>query len=83
MSVREVLIVLAHAQLCERCRDRLLNDANAVCRGRAITEEERSLLAKLTSADFANTDHLAAAVGQNTGELTQYFDHPVARLRHF
>jgi hypothetical protein len=83
MSVREVLIVLAHAQMCERCRDRLLNDANAVCRGRAVTDEERSSLARLMPADFANTEHLAAAAGQNAGELTQYGDHPVARLRHF
>jgi hypothetical protein len=69
--------------MCERCRDRLLNDADAVCRGRAVTDEERSSLARLMPADFANTEHLAAAAGQNAGELTQYGDHPVARLRHF
>jgi hypothetical protein len=83
MSVREVLIVLAHAQMCERCQERLLSDPTAVCRGRAITDEERTLLTGLTAADFATTERLAAAAGQNEGELTQYYDHPVARLRHF
>ncbi len=83
MSAKEVLIVLAHAQLCEHCRERLLSDAAAVCRGRAITDEERALLAELKNADFAVTERLATASGFSVSALTEYRDHPVARLRHF
>jgi hypothetical protein len=83
MSTREALIILAHAQLCERCRERLLNDPNAVFRGRAVTDEEKARLSELTSADFVTAERLASAAGYDLGELNQYYDHPVARLRHF
>jgi hypothetical protein len=83
MSAREVLIILAHAQLCERCRERFLSDPNAVLRGRALTDEERARLSELTAADFLTAERLADASGYDLGELNQYYDHPVARLRHF
>jgi hypothetical protein len=83
MSTREALIVLAHAQLCERCRERLLSDPNAVFRGRAVTDEEKARLSELTPADFVTAERLAEASGYGLGELSQYSDHPVARLRHF
>ena len=83
MSAREVLIILAHAQMCERCRERLLNDPNAIFRGRAMTDEEKARLSELTSADFATAERLSEVSGYDIGELNQYHDHPVARLRHF
>jgi len=83
MSAREVLIVLAHAQMCERCRERLLNNSAGVFRGRALTDKEKACLDGLTAVDFATTERLAAAAGYAPDELTQYLDHPVARLRHF
>jgi hypothetical protein len=83
MSAREVLIILAHAQMCERCLERLTGDPNAVFRGHAVTDEEKALLSGLTSADFATAERLAGASGYDVCELTQYYDHPVARLRHF
>jgi hypothetical protein len=83
MSTREVGIVLAHAQQCERCMERLLSDPTSVFRGRALTDEEKLILTSLTPADFANIERLAEASGQAADDLTQYLDHPVARLRHF
>jgi hypothetical protein len=83
MSIREVGIILAHARMCERCRERLLSDPEAVFRGRAISGEEKELLSGLTAADFASAERLCEATGQTADELAQYVDHPVARLRHF
>jgi hypothetical protein len=83
MSVREVGIILAHARMCERCRERLLTNPDMVFRGRAITDEEKQVLSRLTAADFASAERLGEATGQEVNELTQYHDHPVARLRHF
>jgi hypothetical protein len=83
MSSREVLIILAHAQMCAPCRERLLEDPNAVCRGRAITNEEKELLGTLTAPNFATAESLAAASGCDECQLVQNYDHPVARLRHF
>jgi hypothetical protein len=40
-------------------------------------------LTGVTSVDFTTAERLATASGYALGELTQYFDHPVARLRHF
>jgi hypothetical protein len=83
MSPREVLLILAHAQMCERCQERLMNDPNSVFRGRAVTDEEKALLNGLTSADFLSAERLAEASGYDVCELIQYYDHPVARMRHF
>ena len=83
MSAREVLIVLAHAQLCEPCRERLLNDPASVSRGRALTDEEKALLAGLSASDFSSPESLAQATGCTLGDLNEYREHPVVRLRHF
>jgi hypothetical protein len=83
MSTREVLIVLAHAQMCERCRERLLNNSVEVFRGRALTDEEKARLSGLTAVDFTTAERVSTASGYALDELTEYFDHPVARLRHF
>ena len=83
MSSREVLIILAHAQMCDRCQERLVGDPSTVLRGRAVTDDERALLSGLTSADFACAERLAEASGHDVSELMEYHDHPVARLRHF
>ena len=83
MSSREVLIILAHAQMCDRCQERFVGDPNAVLRGRAVTDDEKALLSGLTSADFAGAERLAEASGHDVSELMEYHDHPVARLRHF
>ena len=83
MSAREALIILAHAQLCERCREHLLSNPDAVFRGRAVTDEEKARLSELRPADFVTAERLAEASGYGLDELNQYYDHPVARLRHF
>jgi hypothetical protein len=83
MSAREAMIILAHAQMCERCRDRLLSDPSSIFRGRALTDEEKARLSELKLADFGAAERLAQASGYDLGELNQYHDHPVARLRHF
>jgi hypothetical protein len=83
MSAREVGIILAHARMCERCRERFLSDPDTVFRGRALADEEKLVLRRLTAADFASADRLSEASGQDVTELSQYSDHPVARLRHF
>jgi hypothetical protein len=69
--------------MCKRCREHLLHDPNAVFRGRAMTDEEKASLSELTSADFVTAERLSEASGYDIGELNQYHDHPVARLRHF
>ena len=83
MSAREALIILAHAQMCEHCQERLLNDPTTVFRGRALTDEEKARLSAIKPADFATPERLAEVSGYNVDELDQYRDHPVARLRHF
>jgi hypothetical protein len=83
MSAREALIILAHAQMCEHCRERLLNDPETIFRGRAVTDSERARLSQLASTDFATLERLAETSGYDVGELTQYREHPVVRLRHF
>jgi hypothetical protein len=83
MSAREAMIILAHAQMCERCRDRLLSDPNSIFRGRALTDDEKARLSELKLADFGTAERLAQASGYDLVELNQYYDHPVARLRHF
>jgi hypothetical protein len=83
MSAREALIILAHAQMCERCRERLLDDPDSIFRGRAVTDDEKARLSGLASVDFATSERLAEASGYDIGELNQYREHPVVRLRHF
>lgn len=83
MSAREVMIVLAHAQTCEPCRERLLRDPTAVLRGRALSDEEKSMLSGLTAEDFTSAERLAQAAACTPADLSEYRDHPVARLRHF
>ena len=82
MSTRELLIVLAHAEWCDPCRQRLLNEPAAVLLGRALTSEEKDALTKLTAEDFGTEERLARAVGLSAAELGSYSDHPVVRLRH-
>jgi hypothetical protein len=69
--------------MCPPCRERLLEDPGRICRGRAITDEEKELLGTLTAADFATAESLAGASGYDVCQLVQNYDHPVARLRHF
>jgi len=82
MARREVLIVLAHTAWCDPCRQRLLNEPAAVFIGRALTPEEKDLLAKLSADDFASEERLARAADLSAEELESYRDHPVVRLRH-
>ena len=83
MSQREFCIVLAHALQCEACRTRLLLDAGGISMGRALTSEEKDLLAKLTEESFRSPHHLTEATGVTQELLAQFNDHPVVRLRHF
>jgi hypothetical protein len=83
MSQREVLIVLAHALSCPTCRSRLLETPQAVLRGRALTEDEKANLIKLTDKDFVTTELLARSSGTTSSDLQSYTDHAVVRLRHF
>jgi|YNPNPStandDraft_1061719.scaffolds.fasta_scaffold06625_4 hypothetical protein len=82
MSRHELLIILAHAQFCDGCRQRLLADPASVFLGRLLTEEEKETLARLCADDFLTPERLGHAADTTPAELDQYRDHPVARLRH-
>ncbi len=82
MSQREMVFVLAHAQLCAGCRDRLLASPQAVLTGRSLSGEERETISRLQAADFFTPERLAKVSGVSTGELNEYANHPVVRLRH-
>lgn len=82
MSQRELLLVLAHAQLCGACRERLLAAPQVVLTGRLLSEGEREIIGRLQSADFFTPERLAKASGVEAAELNEYADHPVVRLRH-
>jgi hypothetical protein len=83
MSQREVMIVLAHALQCQTCRDRLLSAPAPVLSGRALTAQEKETLSGLSSEVFGDAGKLATAVGCPVGQIEEYRDHPVVRLRHF
>ncbi len=83
MSRREVLIVLAHAQACDTCRQRLLQAPETILKGRSLSDAEQKGLMSLTEAQFASKGALSTALGVTVAELDQYSDHPVVRLRHF
>lgn len=82
MSQRELLLVLAHAQLCGACRERLLAAPQAVLTGRLLSEGERESIARLQAADFFTPERLARVSGVSAAELNEYANHPVVRLRH-
>jgi hypothetical protein len=82
MSQRELLFVLAHAQLCAACRDRLLASPEAVFAGHALTEAEKERLTNLHETDFFTPERLGEAAGVSIGELNEHANHPVVRLRH-
>lgn len=82
MSQREMMFVLAHAQFCAACRDRLVATPQAVLTGRALSSEEREIIARLQAADFFTPERLARVSGVSVGELGEYANHPVVRLRH-
>jgi len=83
MSQREVMLVLAHAQLCPSCRQRLIAAPADVCVGRSLSGDEKKSLTGLASDDFITPELLARAMHCSVEELRVYADHPVARLRHF
>jgi len=83
MSQREVMLVLAHAQLCPGCRQRLVLAPAEVFVGRNLSGDERKSLTGLTSDDFITPELLARAMHTSVEELRVYADHPIARLRHF
>ena len=82
MSQRELMFVLAHAQFCSTCRARLLSAPQAVVTGRALSNDEKEALVRLTEADFFTPERLAEASGVSVRELNEYSNHPVVRLRH-
>lgn len=82
MSQRELLFILAHAQLCAACRGRLLATPEAVFAGHALTEAEKERLTHLQEADFFTPERLGEAAGVSVGELNDHANHPVVRLRH-
>jgi hypothetical protein len=82
MSQRELLLMLAHAQMCAACRDRLAANPSAVFSGHFLTAAERETLAKLPPEAFVTPEALARAAGVAMGQLEEYRDHPVTRLRH-
>lgn len=82
MSQRELLLALAHAQLCVACRERLIAAPQAVLTGRLLSEGEREIIGRLQAADFFTPERLAKASGVSADELNEYANHPVVRLRH-
>lgn len=82
MSQRELLLVLAHAQFCSACRQRLLTSPQAVLVGRSLTSEEKAALGRLQESDFFTPERLAEASGVSVAEINEHSNHPVVRLRH-
>ena len=82
MSQRELLLLLAHTQMCLTCRDRLLAAPQAALAGHNLGTAERELLYQLKEADFFTPERLAAATGVKTAEINEYSNHPIVRLRH-
>lgn len=83
MSQRELLVLLAHAQACTTCREKLLQLPESVLRGRSLTSVEKELVMRLTDSDFLTPEMLARTAGIEFSELDSYVDHPLVRLRHF
>ena len=63
MSQRELIFVLAHAQLCTACRERLLTSPQDALVGRWLTADEKSLVVGLKDTDFYTPERLAEATG--------------------
>jgi hypothetical protein len=82
MSQREFLILLAHTENCGMCRARLLDDPAGVMASRALTEEEKTVLAGLKYEDFLTPEILARAAKVARSELERFGAEPVVRLRH-
>ena len=83
MSQREVLIMLAHARWCATCRAKLLTEPLPLFVGRALSDDEKTLLANLKADAFASPARLVQQTGFSLDELDTYAAHPVVRLRHF
>jgi hypothetical protein len=82
MSQRELIFVLAHAQLCTSCRGRLLASPQDALAGRWLTAEEKSMVARLKDTDFFTPERLADVTGVTVSQLSESSNHPVVRLRH-
>jgi hypothetical protein len=82
MSQRELVFVLAHAQLCTPCRGRLLASPQDVLAGRWLTAEEKEAVGRLKDTDFFTTERLAEVTGVSVSQLSESSNHPVVRLRH-
>ena len=82
MSQRELVFVLAHAQLCTSCRGRLLASPQQALVGRWLTTEEKEAVVSLKESDFFTSERLAEAAGVSVSQLNESSDHPVVRLRH-
>ena len=82
MSQRELIFVLAHAQLCTSCRGRLLASPQDALAGRWLTAEEKAMVERLKDADFFTPERLAEAAGVSVSQLNESSNHPVVRLRH-
>jgi hypothetical protein len=82
MSPRELVFVLAHAQLCTSCRGRLLASPQDALAGRWLTTEEKEAVVSLKESDFFTPERLAEATGVSVSQLNESSDHPVVRLRH-
>jgi len=82
MSQRELIFVLAHAQLCTACRGRLLESPQDALAGRWLTAEEKEAVLRLRDTDFFTSERLAEMTGVSVAQLTESSNHPVVRLRH-
>jgi hypothetical protein len=82
MSQRELVFVLAHAQLCTACRGRLLASPQDALAGRWLTAEEKEVVVRLKESDFFTSERLAEATGVSVSQLSESSNHPVVRLRH-
>ena len=74
--------MLAHAQLCTACRERLLTSPQDTLVGRWLTADEKSLVVRLKDTDFYTPERLAEATGVSVSQISESSNHPVVRLRH-
>jgi hypothetical protein len=76
------LILIGHAWICTKCRDRLLTDLDTMLIGHKLSDDERERLVAMSDESFRTMMDLAEAAGLSMDDLRLAIDHPRSRLRH-
>ncbi|MCB0116882.1 MAG: hypothetical protein KDD84_22440 [Caldilineaceae bacterium] len=80
--VRDYLILIGHTWICTDCRQRLLDETDAMLIGHKLSEDERERVGELNEDSYRTMMDLAEATGLTMDDLRLAIDHPRSRLRH-